>query len=385
MVVVESIAVTDKKNKRRVSCAVSDGLQERVLWYEVEGVPVDVAFDSADAFFGPCLLLAIKNDKDIHYKVPISESIAGHAEDIGFIIASQLGKSKSPKVYIEDVCNLKRVAQGGVAGFSSGVDSWYTLKQWRLCYRYQAKKISHLVVNNVGAVNTSSKLESICDRAKAVCEDFGLGFVRVHSNMEEFLRMNFQRTHTVRNAAAAHLFTPIADTFYYSASEAYGDFGVFEADAMGYADPILLPLLSSDAMDLKSSGAGASRAEKTREIIDIPGVGNRLDICVRSSYKGPKINCGTCWKCIRTGLVLEALGALEKFENCFDIDAYKRNMTAYVASIAGTRRPNEREAFEIARRAGLVWPPLLYKPRQFAQKISKTLKISSFVPKESKK
>ncbi len=113
--------------------------------------------------------------------------------------------------------------------------------------------------------------------------------------------------------------TSISDSFYYSSSDTYDDAGVFSTYDMAFADTIILPLLSTDSMTLRSTGSAYSRAEKTREILSIPRIGERLDVCVNHGHKGAKINCGVCWKCCRIELTLEAFGALRQFEPVFDL------------------------------------------------------------------
>lgn len=51
-----------------------------------------------------------------------------------------------------------------------------------------------------------------------------------------------------------------------------------------------------------------------------------LNVCVSDTG----VNCGHCEKCRRTLLILDGLGALEKFSKVFDVDAYRCNKWKYL-------------------------------------------------------
>ena len=74
-------------------------------------------------------------------------------------------------------------------------------------------------------------------------------------------------------------------------------------------------------------GCTQTRLEKTRELADWPPAWKYLHVCCAD--RGP--NCGMCAKCVRTQTTLDALGALRKFGQAFDVDAYyarrKKNLT----------------------------------------------------------
>jgi hypothetical protein len=318
----------------------------------------------------------MKRNAAIRFEVPISESIAQQAPDIAFIFGTQLRLDRHPQIDLPNVVTITRQARGGVTGFSSGIDSWFTLKKNFFECEYPSKRLTHLLVNDVGANTTDSKKRVTLARAQDVADELGMHLLHVGSNVADFLRMNFQKTHTARNASVAHLLAPVADTFYYSSADTYLDAGVFYTDDMAYADSILLPLLSSDAMQLRSTGSCFTRGEKTKEILDVPRIGERLDVCVDHSHRSSKINCGCCWKCMRTELTLEAFGALAQFEPVFDLSAYRRGRQQYIRTISLSSNPMEREAFDLARKAGLARPRLLYLPGGAAMNAARRLETT---------
>lgn len=367
-VTVTNFEVASAGDRVVASCRVRDNsAAETELRYEIDGAPGTRHLSVADAFFAPCLLYALKRRANLHVGVPISERLAFSASDIAFIVGTQLGYDTDPAIWFDEIVTVRREGRGAIAGFSSGVDSWFTLKRAFLDCNAPSLRLNTLLVNDVGANKSEAKRREVVARAREVAGEHDLGIVIVRSNMDRFLSMGFQATHTIRNASVAHLLTSLCDTFHYASTNTYRAAGVFPTYDMESADTILLPLLSTDAMRLFSSGSTKTRAEKTRAIVDIPGVEKRLDVCVhdRPDDTSP-LNCGRCMKCQRTAVTLEALGVLDRFAPVFDMRAYRRFRPAYLHLVATSSRPMEREVFDVAREAGLVGPRALYLPGSLA-------------------
>lgn len=359
---------------KKVSCNFSSNRGEKEIWFEVQGLPENSSIKTADAFFAPCLLLALKKNVPIVFDVPISESISIQASELSYIFATQLNLNRKLKLSTPNPVAVSRQSTGAITGFSAGVDSWFSLKKNYIDCHVPTKRLTHLLVNDVGANNSEQKKQQVLARAREVAMEFNLGLISVRSNVNDLVAMSFERTHTARNASVAHLLTSVSDNFYYSSSNTYDHAGVFKTNAMGYADSIILPLLSTDSMSLRSTGSTCTRAEKIREILSIPSIGERLDVCVNHNHKGSSINCGFCWKCCRTELVLETLNVLDQFEPAFDLEAYKKRRSRFLAEISTSNNPMEREAFQLAREAGLAGPLLLRKPIGFGIKVARQLK-----------
>ena len=74
-----------------------------------------------------------------------------------------------------------------------------------------------------------------------------------------------------------------------------------------------------------SSGGSIDRLEKVKEISTFPLSYKYLNVCIADIK-----NDGVCFKCIRTLLELDAVGAIDKYGEVFDIDFYKRNRKYYL-------------------------------------------------------
>lgn len=376
LVVNDFRVATTEGGVLRTSCSIQNDGVAVDMWFEVSGFPKDSTIESADAFFAPCLLLGLKHNLPIIFDVPVSECIAHQRADLIYIFGTQLGFNPRLKVKVSEPIAIDRKVTGAITGFSAGVDSWFSLKENLIECQLHTKKLTHLLVSDVGANTTEEKQQQVLAQARDVAAEFRLGLVSLKSNMADVLKMNFQRTHTARNASVAHLLTSIANTYYYSSADTYDYAGVFPTDDMAYADTIILPLLSTVSMTLRSTGSAFTRAEKTREILSIPGIGERLDVCVAHNHKGEKINCGACWKCSRTLLTLEAFQALDQFEHAFDLDAYGKKRSQRISEFSASKKPTEREAFKLASEAGLTGPILLHQAQSVGVRAAKRLKRS---------
>jgi hypothetical protein len=264
----------------------------------------------------------------------------------------------------------KRVA----TGFSAGVDSFATL------YRYTAGdvpanlRLTDLTVFNVGAFgHTNGESYGLYEHSRERCARYastrGMGSLFATSNMDDFyggvgVSPAFQKTHTLRNAAAALLFEREVALYYYSSAHPYCNIRATPSSAMGYLDPILLPLLSTERMSFVSAAAGLSRGEKTALLVDKEDAWTMLDVCVASPTTrlplGSK-NCSKCWKCARTMITLDALGELEKFASVFNLQYYKANRSRlFLLTIARSENDDAAaiEALGLARSRGLPMPSL---------------------------
>lgn len=334
------------------------------FFYDVSGGSgTPLAVDRADAFVAPCLLHAMKQGRAVTFDVPVSESLARNAPDLAFVFAAQLGLPVPEIRFARVLDDRADPAEGSITGFSSGVDSWFTLHQEFFGCDRPGLRIRHLLFNNVGANLSSTKDDDAYGRARQVAAMHGLPLWRVDSNMDAFLDMDFEETHTARNASVAHLFAGVARRFLYSSADTYHHTRIRRSSSMSYGDPVILPLLSVPAMRLQSSGARFTRAEKTRAILAVPETRRLLDVCVWHDRRRATVNCGRCFKCVRTLAVLEGADVLDEFAEAFDLAGYRSVRDVAVAKLRFGRKPADREAFDALVQAGLVQDGLIFRAR----------------------
>lgn len=99
------------------------------------------------------------------------------------------------------------------------------------------------------------------------------------------------------------------------ASKQYRDY-----DVACFCESYLVPLLSTQNLELIPDGCQYKRTQKTENIADWEIARKHLNL----SCKKDGINCGYCWKCMRTLAAIEAMGKLEDFADIFDLKAYRK-------------------------------------------------------------
>jgi len=75
-------------------------------------------------------------------------------------------------------------------------------------------------------------------------------------------------------------------------------------------------------------GATLSRFQKMEDLSEFEPSFDFLSVC----YNGSR-NCGRCEKCVRTMLILDALGKLDLYRNVFDVDRYRENKQRHLRLI----------------------------------------------------
>jgi hypothetical protein len=100
-----------------------------------------------------------------------------------------------------------------------------------------------------------------------------------------------------------------------------------------YLETQLLPLLSTESLEIIPGSQEFNRVEKTIALIDYKPAHKYLNVCVSPSLKSTK-NCSMCKKCKRTLATLRIIGAEQKFKEAFDLDKYlKQTEKKYFAKL----------------------------------------------------
>ncbi len=200
--------------------------------------------------------------------------------------------------------------------FSLGVDSWYTF----LLHR---DTITDLIF--VWGVDIFFDQTSLFEEAKRnlqiVADAFHKNLVIVKTNMTGFTDLYTPYHHIFGSALSGigHLLSGGLKTVYISAHLTYKN--LIEAGSHAMVDP----LWSSESLQVIHEGEAAPRLEKVRLLAQDEVAMQTLRVCWRNV--GEVYNCGTCEKCLRTMVALQAVGALERcttFHNPINIKQLKR-------------------------------------------------------------
>jgi len=356
-------APTISKRSDEFVCSfpVFTGRDARLLSYSVQSEYESFLSPIADAALVALLVPAMARGQDIHLETPASErlvkSLSGAAQSV---LCAVMPKLKRVAIVAEGgfAPNHKR-ADGVATGFSGGIDSYCTLADYHYGNPAPSNRLTHLTFHCVGsATEGGANFAERYFRLSPITERTKLPFVSVHSNLHEFYsrELGFQQTHTMRNASVPLLLQNGIGRFFYSATYPYQDVFVRPTHDIAHADPLLLPLLSTDALDLVSAGSEYDRVEKTLKVADIADAWDSLDVCFRTNGS----NCSNCAKCKRTMLTLDIAGKLDRF-SVFDVAHYRKNKFRYFgAALRADADVFFRDVIEFAKRENYPIPRVSY-------------------------
>lgn len=273
-----------------------------------------------------------------------------------------------------------RAARGTVAtGFSGGVDSFWVVARHIGSDVPIGTRLTHLLSNNVGSSGRGVAGRALwarrAGRVRLVADSLGLPLVTVDSNLADFHRTTFPRSHSLRNMAVALLLQAGIDRFLLAGTFEFPDIRIRQGGDSAHVEPVLIPLLSTGSLRAVSVGGSTGRVGRTREVAAFPASWTALDVCISSTPPptGP-VNCSRCWKCLRTLVTLDAIGELDRYTEVFDLGVHRAHRRTYVLSMT-RRKALEREILDHARESGhdLGLGPLGRSLRVLAERLPRRL------------
>ncbi len=333
------------------------------LWYRLSARYRSMVSDRADAAVVALLIPAMKDGTDIIVDGPVTDELVFNINnEYQTILRSAIPGLKRVTVHASRECPTEPAAEGVATGFSAGVDSYAVLADHFLNPHVpHSLRLTHLLYNNVGSHGTGGEatFQRRLARAKQTAVTLGLELISVNSNMDQFYfgRFSFQQTHTPRNSSVPLLLQSGIGKFLYASTVPFANVGVREAYDLSVCDPISLPVLSTTAVEMRSSGSQYTRVEKTLRVAEVPESHSSLDVCV--SPDGDP-NCSVCWKCMRTELTLDIAGLLHRYSSVFDIPKYQAARRRYIPSILLSRDPLLKEVVAFAGQRDYKLPTAAY-------------------------
>lgn len=347
------------------SVEVHGGPGPDVLWFSVDARFRDLVSDRADAALVALLVPAMAAGVDLIVDGRVSErlffQLGGPLQKLLQLVVPSLSRVRIEASRLDQA---PPSATGVATGFSGGVDSFCVLADHYFGSVSPGYRVTHLLFNNVGSHGAGGEqtFDLRFRRLAPIAERMGLPLVRVNSNLDSYFELGFEQTHTCRNAAVAHLLQGGIGRFMYASAVPYQETFVGPSRSTAYSDPISLPMLSSEVVDLFSSGAELSRVEKTLRVAELEDSYDSLDVCVSGRFvmETGGTNCSKCRKCMRTLLTLEIAGALERYSEAFDMQVYREHREQFVETLLRSKDSLSREVVDFAREKGF---PFGFVPR----------------------
>lgn len=305
-----------------------------------ENVKQFITTDRCDAIVVGLLHFAMEYGYDIKSSIPISEDLYYRLQ-FHFIdaIANEKSNLYRTKLILKTIPCCEHIGNIVATGISCGIDCLYTLKE-NSCPEIPTHKITHLAFYDVGSHYRSGgeKDIHIFNGRKELCkrfaDEYGYVFYTVESDIYKFLAKNGGYSHLSNHSYMAAfcilLLQKGINKYYYSATYPYYKFRINKNRTLEDMDSALYDLLtfntiSFGGLNVYSSGGAVPRIEKTKELVNYEPAQKYLNVCVEEVS-----NDGTCFKCIRTLLSLDALGNINDFARVFDIDHYKKHKKEFI-------------------------------------------------------
>ena len=316
--------------------------------------------DYADAALLIALLPAMVENDSLTVKGKVSKKLADNLDKLQNLIIAVIPWLYKIKINLENVITDAIVAKKEIvmSGFSAGVDAFVTLQDYYLDCKNDTK-ITHLIFNNL--IYNETVANDKFDHIKKLITSLKIPLIQTTTNFHDIYakkKIGFEQTHPIRNAAIAHILGANGIKFLYSSSFPLKDFEVKPWSDIAIVNKILLPLLSTDKVEILDVGSEYNRVEKTEIISLMPYTYNFLDICIGKKHlKSDYYNCSQCYKCMRALVTFEELGVLENYSKLFDLELYKKNKDNYLNKVYKSKQLNDVDLVNFLERENKMKNP----------------------------
>lgn len=366
MITIYEPKIETNESKARLKCRVKDDAQsiDEELWYEV-----DIEYSNylcpevCDGFIIAMLLPAIKFKQNIEVKAPMTANLYYNLVNVVIPLMAQLYgydlsiEDCSRFLIVSETINTHFHPSAIATGCSLGVDSLTAIKQHMKLSNNGSYKLTHLTYFNVGAFGSSydENTEQTLKREKQEVSNFarklGLPTVIVNSNIHNWYSTfkNFNHSHTLRNMSVVLCMQKLFKNYFYASGYPIEDFKLTKD--LAYFETLLLPQISTHCTSLISANANYSRIEKIKYIGNDQLATQNLYVCLKEQIWNDRHvghleddgfrNCGKCEKCLRTLVILDALGLIDNYNNIFNVDYYNRAKIIFIKAMYALRHEND--------------------------------------------
>ncbi|HUG88627.1 MAG TPA: hypothetical protein VMP42_07660, partial [Actinomycetota bacterium] len=251
---------------------VESSLGPDELWFSVESRNSDLVTDRSEAALLGLLLPAMQRREEVRVEGQISGRFLHNLDGpFQFLLNSEFPWLERVPIRAEEIVPPPPRAPGVATGFSAGIDSFSVLADHHYGNPPPGHRLTHLLYNNVGSHGAEGNdlFAARYERLGPAVERIGLPFVAVDSNLMSFYdeKLSFKVTYTLRNAVVALLLQGGIGRSFHAAGTVLGKRSRYRPlRDIAFLDPILLPMISTEALDAVSAGGHYTRVEKTLQV-----------------------------------------------------------------------------------------------------------------------
>ncbi|MCL2357541.1 MAG: methyltransferase domain-containing protein [Defluviitaleaceae bacterium] len=344
-------------NRSRLVAPIDVDGKTNEIWFEVDAeYEKYLCFERSDGFIVGALQWAMRAGHDITCVAPVTEELLYNLHEHLIPILVKHSKSfYNTRIIAPTLPDpIEKVDIDGVGtGMSCGVDSFHAvLRHYK--NTDETPNLTHLCINSTGSFQeTAIRLteggpekakEEIYNRARAVAQELELPLIESNSNLYDVFKI-FEFAHTFNTTFATMCMQKLWKTYFFASSKDYSYFSLknHENKDCSFYDLLSLGCFSTRGLRIYSEGSSIDRLQKIEFMVDNPVVQKHLHCCFAKTT-----NCAVCYKCRRTMVMIDTLGKLDKFSECFPLDYYVANLPDYYAWYQKSYEDKNAHALAIA-------------------------------------
>ena len=368
MIVINKPIVDSVDNFVTISSEVNIDGKTEILWYKFPKDYRDyLVTENLDAFLVGLLYTGLENNHHIKLQGPISEKLY-YSLTHYLIPALCLGNPALYKIDIQPTTlnnNNLNIGNTAGTGLSCGIDSFATYYDHiKESGTFKIDCFTFFNVGSHGDMGGERARKVFSERLKAV-RDFATyedkEVITVDSNLSEILKVNFQKTHSLRSISCVLHLQKLFRNYYYASAYRFDYFKLNPKDTSD-SDIFNLNMLGTESTTFFSSVAQFSRVERTLLIAENSQTYPFLDVCTNPWIEKPYLNCSFCYKCLRTQLTLEIGGKLQFYDQVFDLKKFERIKYKYIGELLAKKNksPLDLELINYLKRSNYPLPAQVY-------------------------
>ena len=300
---VDPVTVSEVRARGgEASARIQIGIRVHEVTLRSSSLPVA---GGADGFLTIALAPAMATGRPLHVEGEVSPALLTVVPRIQRLLRWGNPDLREVPVYAPPRREAPQDRDAGVgAFFSGGLDTFYTAVK-------RQREITHLVF--IDGFDVSIPYErrraQVREAVRLAASELEKPLIEVETNYRDFASeyVSLWSAHYGLSAAVAYFLAPQLGRIYRPGSTNYAEYATA---ASGSLDHLVIPLWSTERVDLVYDGFEASRCDKARFLARHDVALRRLRVCHQREAR--TLNCGGCEKCLRTTLNLWAAGSLER-------------------------------------------------------------------------
>ena len=310
----QDVAFKYGKPQARIVCDIeADFTDVKQLWFSVDNEYGGWLTDDVyDAFLVAMLYPAMYYGEDVEVCGNVTKrlyhNIVHYAE--GVVLAYDT-TFHTVKINVQGFSNARKADMLRVGtGFSGGIDSFSTLEDNFFNTDDPDYKIDTLFFFHVGQYGnvkkpvTWQRANNRFSITRDFAKEINVDALMMNTNLFDIYLPHWEYdAGVICRISSVLVFQKTLKRYYISNAVTYSDYAKndYTKSSGGtlseMSDPIIMPLLSPDGLDMVWDGAQHTRTEKTANIVNNPLAQKHLNVCVNSSDGHiDETNCSVCTK-----------------------------------------------------------------------------------------